>query len=194
MINGFPLSTDGQLWEVPMSGSTDRIDADEELRVQAANNSNEAPDDLTVQQIAHLLHIVHAQEIKDKLIEEAAILRERQEKIKFAHEVMQEINNAMDKEGNLDITNNLQLKDKLKAVAELGISISEKDQRNTHESRRLLDNLTYAVEDWSREDATQMRKMQNLYTEKEQSIMIAKHTMSSLDKAIRAMISGITKG
>lgn len=148
----------------------------------------------TIQQEAYLLHLAHHASIRDKIAKEAAELRQRQEKIRFIHEIMQEINSLMDKDGNIDLSKHPQLKEKLKAAQEMGITITDKDSLNSHESRRLLDNLNYAAEDWSREDATQMRKMQSLYAESEQSIMIAKHTMASIDKPIRAMIAGIKGG
>lgn len=160
----------------------------------AGGGGSRDPNDLTVQQEAFLLHMIHAQAIKDKLAKEAAQLKERQQKIKFIHEIMQDINNAMDDEGNVDLNKHPELKQKLQAAEEHGVKMPGKDKLNGHESRRLLDNLNYTVDDWSREDATQMRKMQNLYMESEQSIMIAKHTMSSMDKPIRTMISGIKGG
>lgn len=150
------------------------------------------PSELTIQQEAHLLHILHVRTLKAKLDKEAAELRERQEKIKYIHEILQDINNSMDDKGGMDITQNQELQEKLKEAKEMGIKLPEgKTTFNTHECKRVIDNLHYTIDDWEKDDSLQMRKLQNMYTESEQSILIAKNTMSSIDKPIRGMISGI---
>lgn len=149
----------------------------------------------TVQQEAFLLHIMHVMALKEKVNKEIASLRDRQEKIKYIHEVMQDINNTMDDKGNLDITKNEELKQKFKDLKDLGVKFPEgKEVFNVSECKRVQENLQNKVDDMSSEDSTQMRKIQNYYTESEQSIMIVKHTMSSMDKPLRSMIGGIRGG
>lgn len=159
----------------------------------------------TVQDLAFLLHITHVKALREKINNELASLKERQEKIHYIHEILQDINNAMDDKGCLDLTNNDDLRAKIEDARSLGIKIpvdsatvTETDANGkikgnfqAHEVDRVIQNLNYSIDDWDREDGIQMRKAQNLYTESEQSIMIAKNTASSCDKALRAMISGI---
>ncbi|MBA3723125.1 MAG: hypothetical protein H0W88_12095 [Parachlamydiaceae bacterium] len=163
---------------------------DPSKRIGGANHD---PHELTVQQEAYLLHILHVEALRKKLETEAGQLRERQEKIKFIHEIMQHINNYMDGNGGLNIGANSDLQEMLQDAKDLGIKLPEGDKTvfNAHECKRLIDNLDYAIQDWEKEDTMQLRKMQNLYTESEQSILIAKTTATSMDKPTRAMISGI---
>lgn len=151
------------------------------------------PNDLTLQQEAFLLHLMRVKQLKKELEKEAAELKTRQQTIKALHEIMQEINNYIDSSGGLDITKNDDLQKKIKHAAEkFGVKLpTDKVKFDSHETKRLLDNLHYSVEDMEKEDNIQMRKIQSLYTESEQSIMIAKNTMQSIDKPIRAMIAGI---
>lgn len=173
------------------SAGSIKIVPDEEVKIKTPSS---APKDLTVQQEAFMLHIMHVRALKEKVNNEIASLRERQEKIKYIHEVMQDINNAMDDKGNLDITNNPELQQKFKDLQELGVKVPDKLVFNVAESKRIQENLQYKADDLGNEDSTQMRKIQNYYTESEQSIMIAKQAMSSMDKPIRSMIGGVKGG
>jgi hypothetical protein len=176
------------------SNTVDNIIANQRLgQLQGlANDANE----LTIQQEAHLLHILHVRALKDQLNIEAAQLRERQEKIKYLHETMQELHNCMDSKGNLDISKQPGVIENLQHIREMGVKLPEstKVEFSSHEAKRLLDNLNFAIEDWEKEDSTQMRKIHSLYTESEQSILIVKNTMASMDKPIRGMIAGIKGG
>lgn len=178
----------------------------QEVNLAGANGVEAAPGlgdnfDLTVQQEAYLLHMLHVETLRNKIEKEMAELHMRQDKIKAIHDIMQDINNAMDEEGNLDLNKHPELREKFQKLKEHGLKIPEKDQNNIqkekfnmHESRRILENCQYKIDDWGKEDNLQMRKIQNYFTESEQSIMIAKHTMQAIDKPARAMISGIKGG
>lgn len=156
--------------------------------VQVANHPHFEP---TIQQETYYLHLDYHKAIRDKIEKEAAELRQRGEKIRFIHEIIQEINSHMDSDGNIDLSKYPQLKEKLKAAEELGISVTSKDSLNSHESRRLIDNLNFAADDWTREDNTQMRKMQNMYSDCERTLMMVKHAMTRSDTTIREMAKAI---
>jgi hypothetical protein len=154
------------------------------------------PMDKTVQEEAYALHLAHAKNLREKINTEMAQLQERQDKIRFVHEVMQEINNLMDSNGSLNLKNSPELQEKLKYASTLGIKLPPESKlvHNTAECKRILENLHFSVDDWEREDGMQMRKIQTYYSESEQSIMIAKDTFSRLKAAIDAGIRGIKGG
>lgn len=172
--------------------SKDNLKEVTEVPVIEAASSQPTASEPTVQQLAFMLHLSKANDVRTKIAAEADELKARQAKIKYLHEIMQEVNNALDKQGNLDLTKNPELQKKLKAATEMGVKIPEDLSKfDVHQSKRLMDNLTYVVEDFEKEDSTQMRKITSLYTESEQSIMIAKNTLSAIDKPLRAAIAGI---
>lgn len=152
-------------------------------------------DDTTVQQDAYFLYLHHTKVLKDKVHEEMAELRQRQDKIKFIHEVMQEINNLTDNEGMLNLKAHPELKEKLKQALEMGIKLPvDKDSFDTHARKRLVDNLSYSAGDWEKEDSLQMRRIQTLYNETEQSLLIAKDVQSKLKSVIDGMAKAIRGG
>lgn len=161
----------------------------EEVKVLSSSSDL---NELTVQQEAHLLHILHVRALKEKLDVEAAQMRNRQEKIKYIHGILQDINNTMDKDGGIDVDGHPDLKEALAEAKKMGIKLPDhKEKYSSSECKRIMDNLHYTIDDWEKEDSLQMRKLQNMYTESEQSILIAKNTMSSIDRPVRSMISGI---
>jgi hypothetical protein len=148
----------------------------------------------TVQQEAFFLHMSRVRYLREQLDQHAVILRERQNRIKFVHEIMQEINNKMDEKGTLDISNHPDLQTRLKIAKDMGVNIlADQTKFTTHQCNRLMDNLNYTVGDWEMENTTDLKKIQNFYTESEQSIMIAKYTASSIDKPLRSMIANISR-
>jgi hypothetical protein len=165
---------------------------DQIAETQAAEMLDLVNSDRTVQQEAFFLHVGRVKYLRDLLDQHAVELKERQNKIRFVHGIMQEINNLMDEKGGLDISKNPDMQNRLKIAKEMGINIlAEKTKFSPHECNRLLDNLNFSVADWEMENNTHLKKIQNLYTESEQSILIVKNTMSSIDRPLRAMISGI---
>lgn len=147
--------------------------------------------DLTPQQMAYMLHKSRLEYFKNELAKHAAELKEGIQKVEFLHNVMQELNNAT-KDGKLDISKNAALQQKLKEAAEYGVKISEgKTKFSEFEYSRLLDNFSYTVSNIENNNSFLTKKVNNFYTESQQSIMIVKDTHSTIWKAIHAIIQNV---
>jgi hypothetical protein len=148
--------------------------------------------DTTVQQEAFFLHISRLRHLRALLDKHALDIKERQNKIKFLHELMQKLNNLVDDEGKIDFTADPTLTEDLKIAKELGVNIStDQTKLSRYQTDRLMDNLRYSISDWETSNNIDLRKASNIYSESEQSIMIVRNTITSIDRPIRAMIAGI---
>ncbi|MFI5342982.1 MAG: hypothetical protein ACHQUC_02050 [Chlamydiales bacterium] len=97
--------------------------------------------------------------IKEKVDNMAAEIEQRQGKIKLLHEILQAIN-KLSNENGLDISEQIELQEKLKIAKELGVDIPE-DQRtfNTQQRDFLKESLCMAADDFNNENKLQTQKM-----------------------------------
>lgn len=160
--------------------------------VQKIEHHNLIDDGKTPLQLAHELYTEHAHQMMIKGAEKHKNIEERVEQVKFVHALMRDIRNAQKEDDSLDITQNVDLQNKLKKMKEFGIDIrDDKTKFSPLESKRLIENLNSAATDWDTDNNIWINEVQKYYKESEQSILIAKNVLSSDDRAKRGAISGI---
>ncbi|WP_068466575.1 hypothetical protein [Candidatus Protochlamydia phocaeensis] len=144
----------------------------------------------------------HGKEIKNKIDQIAAEVTQRQEKMKFLHEIVQELNSSIDGSDKLDIGKNEQLKEKLRIAKEMGVNIpldSKSSDTNvivktsfsSTERDRLLENLHLTADTWDKENKQQTQKMQIYIQESDRYLMLANQVLKYEDKPKRSALSGI---
>lgn len=134
--------------------------------------------------IAKELCLYKTQQTLNKAKEGLAEVQQRNEKIKYIHDIRGAVLNMMDKDGNVDITNNKQLQEKLKVAKEqLGVEVNpDKLKYTAQETIILRDTLDHAAEDLTMENKTQNNKIGALQNQGHQFFLMAKEIMTTLHK------------
>ncbi len=133
-------------------------------------------------------------EMKSKIDALAAEVKQRQQKIKFAQEIMQELNNSIDGNGKLDISQKPELLEKLRVAKEMGINIPvDKSTFSSDEKDRLMQNLGLSVDAWDKENKQDTQKMQIYLDESNRYLTLATQAMKYEDKPKRASLAGMGK-
>ena len=180
----------------------DQLKLGKDVKTAAAEIAQEPQENLSLEKEAFLIYTQRARELKDLYKKDLAELHQRREKLKFLHELMQEIKNSLNEKSELDLKSNdpanlkddsESLKGKLQKAIDMGIkiSINNKDKLSAFDVKNILENLNMEATDLHTDNEIQIKKMDNLFKECEQTIMIAKSVLSALDKPKRAAIQGM---
>lgn len=125
--------------------------------------------------------------LKEKVDEIALDISQRQDRIKFLHEVLQAINKLSDENG-LDIGKHSEMISRLKIAKEFGIDLDPGQTKYTAQERDFLkESLHMAAEDYNNENKLQTQKMQMLIQESDRWLMLA-NTMVKTDERIKKRI------
>lgn len=184
----------GQALSSPLIADADREAAEEELRRLAASSGLQ-PDqagDSSVLHKAFVLHHDFYRDLRKKLENHAVEVKDRQNKIKFVHGIMQEMNNYIDEKGALDLADHPDLQQKLQAAKDMGISIAADQVTFTSfQTTRLIENLNSTLEDWNTDNRTQLINIEHIFKESEQSVLLVKYLLTIYRDAIKAMCAGM---
>lgn len=144
-----------------------------------------------------LVLIVNANRLK-QLNEKSEIefkeLKDLQAKVAKLHEIMKKINAATDEKGELDTTNNEEIKKLLEEAKELGVDVKEGKFKYKKEERdRLMENLRMTVEDHQVVCEMKMQTVNRLINERYESYQVAKSILKPLHESKMKMVQGITR-
>ncbi len=147
-------------------------------------------------------YAAHGSRIKNEINQIGAEIHHRQDKVKFFHGLIQDINNLINNNETLDISKNVELQDKLKQAKELGVNLPM-DEKSTEQKPllkttftsaqrdRLLENIHLTVDEMDKEGKIQTQKMQVLIQESDRYLTLANQVMKYEDKPKRTAIAAI---
>lgn len=108
------------------------------------------------------------------------------------HHLMQALRSLKDNQGNVDITQNEEIKNLIKRAKELGVDLQEdKTQYTKEELNDLLENIRMTVEDLNTKNEVLQQKITRLNNEKYESLQIANKVITTLKEIISKIIQGI---
>lgn len=182
----------------PSLTAEEREAAEQELKQVAETMGippEQALEDSCVLQRAFLLHQDFYKRLKEDIQRQAVEVEDRKNKIKFIHTIMQDINNYMDDQHALDLTQHPELQEKLKAAKEMGVNISIDQIKFTpFQATRLIDNLNTTLENWETDNRTQLITIERIFKESEHTLLLLKAFLSMNERTNRTIAAGIRGG
>ena len=138
--------------------------------------------DMTLEELALLVQTERINSLEKQMKDKVGVIKERQAKVRFLHDLISTINKAIDKKGKLDISKKQELKDMLKrAQDEMGIDIdSSKTLWSTDEKDRLIETIKLSCEDLNSENQMDLQDTQMLMTQRFEMYEMTKSIMKPL--------------
>lgn len=137
-------------------------------------------------------YALRAENMKQNVDALAAEVHQRQDKMKLINDIIAEINNLTDEKNGLDISQNVELLEKLQVARDLGVKI--KDGQTIFkaiERDRLVENLHLATDSWDKENRHHTQKMEIVIKELDRIMMLLKDVDRKEEQAKRPMLAGI---
>lgn len=145
-----------------------------------------------------------AQQIRTKVENLAVELRQRQEQVRFLHNLIQEINALSQVEGKemqLDFGSNPEAQEKLRMATEMGVKISVtskpgepivyKTSYSLFEKEKLLENIHLAADELDKDNKLAMQRITLLVQETDRYVMLASQVMKYEQKAKQGAVQGM---
>lgn len=145
-----------------------------------------------------------AQQIRVKVEDLAIELRGRQERIRFLHNLIQEINALSQVEGKemqLDFGLNQEAQEKLRMAAEMGVKIPilskshepvvYKTSYSLFEKEKLLENIHLSADELDKDNKLTMQRITLLVQETDRYVMLASQVMKYEQKAKQGAVQGM---
>ncbi len=145
-----------------------------------------------VETLALLVGAERLKFLEQKITKEFQELKARQEQVSSHNKLIKSIN-AAQHEGELDLTNNDELRAKLVKANELGVEINLDKMRYTKEDlERLNENIRLTVDDLNVMNEMQLQTVNRLLTERYETYQIMRNIVKPLheDKISKARAAG----
>jgi hypothetical protein len=152
---------------------------------------------------AVVFYAAESQNIKKKIDQLAAEVSQKQERIKFINELIQEINNSIDPTTkHCDLRNNPEFLEKLKVAQEMGIKLPMDNKAGAgqfkahfdpEERENLVQNLKTSASTWDSENKQHAQRMQIYLDESNRYLTLATQAMKYEEKPKRAALAAMGK-
>ncbi|HEY4831669.1 MAG TPA: hypothetical protein VIH61_03815 [Waddliaceae bacterium] len=160
--------------------------------IDEVNNSNIDPNNLSLEALILLINTERLKSLQDNTLKELNELKKRQTKVAELHKILRAVNSATGSGGELDITNNEELKQLLQKAKEFGIEVKEdKTSFNREERDRLVENIRMSIDDLNVENDMQLQTVSRLTNERYESYQMARSILKPLHDAKVAFAKGI---
>ena len=147
-------------------------------------------------------YALQAKNIKDDIDELAVELRQRQEKIRFLHDLIQEINSLTTDGSDLNLSPDPEIQEKLAAAAKMGVRIPTAPDSNPDnptykttysniERDRLVENLHLTSDELDKDNKMAAQRITILIQESDRYVMLASQVMKYEQKAKQGATQGI---
>lgn len=134
-----------------------------------------------IEEIVFLLLTTRLGYLKDEIKKEFLELKERQDQVAELHKILQSLKSGKGEKGDLDISNNQELKTMLDRARELGVDIPEgRTQFTKDQVVDLFENIRMSVEDLNTRNDMQLQKATRLTSERYESFQLARAIMKPL--------------
>ena len=141
----------------------------------------------------------HGRLAKNKVDNLAVDIKERHEKVKNVHQVIQALNNLANESGDVNLDDHDEVKKCLDLAKEHGVNIpmngdSIKTNYSAAERDRLIENLHLSADDWDKETKNFSQKMQISIQESERYLMLANQVLKYENQPKKSALAGIKGG
>lgn len=134
-----------------------------------------------IEELVFLLLTTRLNALKDEITTEFKSLKERQDNVAELHKTLQALKSNKDDKGEIDFTNNDELKALIKRAKELGVNVKEDKTHYTKEQLNdLIENVRMSVEDLNVQNDMQLQKVTRLTNERYESFQLARAIMKPL--------------
>lgn len=139
----------------------------------------------------------HGALVKNKVDALAVEIKDKSERMRNVHAIIQEINNLSTDDGtNLNISGNQALLDKLNLAKQHGIQLpmnadNLKTEFTPAQRDRLIENLHLSADEWDKDIKSHSQKMQVHMQESDRYLMMANQIQKAEERPKKAMIQGI---
>jgi hypothetical protein len=151
------------------------------------------PPDLGLEALTLLVCTNKVKSLEEKTKKELTELRERQNQVKYLHQLIKAINTITDSKGNLDLNGQDELLDSLTKAQEMGIDVDLTKKTYTREERdRLIENVRMSCDDLNTQNEMQLQTISRLTNERYEVYQMARSILKPLheDKISKARAAG----
>jgi hypothetical protein len=150
------------------------------------------PNNLSLESLILLINTERLKSLQSNTLKELTELKKRQSKVAELHKVLKAINSATGSNGELEISNNEELKQLLQKAKDLGIEVQDdKTYFNREERDRLVENIRMSVDDLNVENDMQLQTVSRLTNERYESYQMARSILKPLHDAKISFAKGI---
>lgn len=165
-----------------------------EILTKAVDDADKAvdPNNLSLEALVLLINTERLKSLQENTLKELTELKKRQAKVAELHKILKSVNSATGSGGELDITNNEELKQMLQKAKEYGVEVKEdKTSFNREERDRLVENIRMSIEDLNVENDMQLQTVSRLTNERYESYQMARSILKPLHDAKVSFAKGI---
>lgn len=147
---------------------------------------------LSLETLILLINTERLKHLHEKTHNEFTELKERQSQVRTLHNLIKKVNASASPTGELDVTDNEELKEALKASIDLGVEVDADKLTYTKEERdRLIDNIRMTTDDLNVINDMQLQTINRLTNERYESYQMARSILKPLHEAKMRAIKGI---
>jgi hypothetical protein len=153
----------------------------EEIVKLAKEINPDLPDQMSLETLVLLINTERLKNLQDSTANEFKELKERQDKVRKLHELLQNINRETSEKGELSLKNKTELIDGMKQLKDHGISLKDdKLSYSRDERERLIENIKMTIEDLNVQNDMQLQKITRLTNERYESYQMARSILKPL--------------
>ena len=142
------------------------------------------PSKMSLETLVLLVNTERLKLLRDKINKEFTELKARQDKVSTLHKLLKKINVATSDKGELDCTNNQDIKDLMQQAKDMGVELKEGKFKFTKDERdRFVDNIQMTIDDLNVNNDMQLQTINRLTNERHESYQLARSILKPLHDA-----------
>jgi hypothetical protein len=150
----------------------------------AANPGIPPQNNYSLEALVFMLNQQRVTSLEEKIKSEFKELRDRQNKVKFLHQLIKGINVATDEKGLFNASKNPELQKMFEEARALGVDIAkDKTAYNREERDHLIENIRMTCDDFNIQNEMQLQTVSRLTNERYESFQMARSILKPLHDA-----------
>lgn len=138
-------------------------------------------EDLSLESLILLINSERLKTLQDQTSAEFKELKERQEKVRKLHALLQALNKETNEKGEIDLSKKNEIMEQIKGLKEYDIPVKEdKTKYNKDERERLTESIKMSIEDLNVQNDMQLQKISRLTNERYESFQMARSILKPL--------------
>lgn len=156
------------------------IKTSEVTEVQAATSDLDL-ENISLESLILLINSERLKTLQEQTAAEFKELKERQEKVRKLHSILQTLNKETNEKGEIDLSKKKEIQDELKTLKDHDIPVKEdKTKYNKDERERLCESIKMTIEDLNVQNDMQLQKISRLTNERYESFQMARSILKPL--------------
>ncbi len=159
---------------------------------EVVNDPGKSNQDLSLEALILLVNAQRLTNLQKQTTTEFKDLKARQEQVSFLQKLIKKINVSVSQSGELDCTNNNELKEMLQKAKTMGVDIKEDlNKFNKNEKDALVENLRMTVDDLNVKNDMQLQGINRLTNERYEAYQMARSILKPLHDAKMKVAQGV---